>query len=248
MTATTIMLHKKRIFRGHPKRVPLWAKDDLQEFLHLGGTSQMENSAIGDTLCVPKDANIAIIHFQNVNRISLGKGGTWEGVCGNWKHMEVDIGVVCKTKLDMTTQGTSAGLKEGATRHFGIRAFRMMIGASTPIKHERHYKLGGVLGMVVGPIAGRIMNMHKDEAGRWISITLRRRQANPVTIICTYQMVDMDPQTVGPETYATQLLAYYQGEGHPHPEPLRKHHANDLVRYVQECKNHGSHLVTVCSR
>jgi hypothetical protein len=161
------MLHKERIYRGHPKRVPLWAKDDPQEFLHLGGTSDGKSWNWGYPVCTQGRQHHKNTYFQNVNGISLGKGGIWEGVCGNWKHMEVDIGVICETKLDMTTHGTNAGLKEGATRHFGMGAFRM-IAASTPIKHERHYKPGGVLGMVVGPIAGRILNTHKDEVGRWI--------------------------------------------------------------------------------
>lgn len=69
----------------------------------IWGQPQMGNQAIGDTLRLPKDPTITRIHFQNVNGVSLGKDGTWEGVCEKWKNMEVDIGLICEHKLDTTS-------------------------------------------------------------------------------------------------------------------------------------------------
>jgi hypothetical protein len=185
---------------------------------------QLGNHAVGDTLCVPKDQDTIRIHYQNVNGISLGKGGTWDGVCAAWKHIEADIGLICEHKLDTTHRGTVRGIKEGAARHFGAGTFRTVIG-STPICQDRQYKPGGVMAMTVGSVTGRVMSTHKDDFGRWVSVTLRRRQDIPLTIICTYQVVDVDPTTVGAETYATQLYASYELAGRRNPERLRQHHS-----------------------
>ena len=212
----------------------------------IWGCPQMGNQAIGDTLLIPKDPKVTRIHFQNVNGVSLGKEGTWEGVCETWKNMGVDIGLICEHKLDLTTPSTINRLKEGATQHFGTGSFRIK-ATSTPVEHGRTYKPGGVLGMTIGPISGRIMKSHQDEAGRWVAMTLRRREENPLTIICTYQVVDVDPRstTVGPTTYATQLHAHYRLEGRHHPENLRCHHANDLVNFVKQCQLEGDAVLLV---
>ncbi len=72
-------------------------------------------------------------------------------------------------------------------------------------------------------------------------MTLRRRENRPLTIICTYQVVDVDPRStnVGPTTYAAQLHAHYRFEGRHRPEKLRHHHSNDLVNFIKERQNCG---------
>jgi hypothetical protein len=154
--------------------------------------------------------------------------------------MEVDIGTICEHKVDLTTPKTLNRLKEGATRHFGMGAFRIK-AASTPIQHGRDYKPGGVLGVAIGPVAGRMIHSYHDEIGRWVSFTFRRRETDPLTVICTYQVIDVNPKSdnVGPETYATQLHAHYNTEGRENPEKLRHHHSMDLVQFVKERQSKG---------
>jgi hypothetical protein len=93
--------------------------------------------------------------------------------------------------------------------------------------------------MVIGSTSGRLKQSGQDEAGRWIYMTLRTRENRPVTIICTYQVIDVDPRStkVGPTTYGTQLHAYYRFEGRHNPENLRNHHSNDLSNLIKERQN-----------
>jgi hypothetical protein len=197
-------------------------------------------------MCIPKPDNTTRLHFQNINGASLGKGGTWELVAEEWKNMEVDIGLVCEHKLDTTYKGVISSLREGAERHLGKGTVRLLAG-STPTEHQRQYKPGGTLIAAIGPTSGRVMKYHTDIAGRWTSITLRRKQAPPLTIICTYQVVDVNPKRddLGEQTYAKQLYAYYSDHlsDYPLPEKLRKYHARDLLSYVQSCQRAGESII-----
>ena len=96
------------------------------------------------------------------------------------------------------------------------------------------YNPGGVLSLVHGGIKGRVLSTTHDMYGQWTATTFRRNCGPPLTIIVTYQVVDVDPQRAGPTTYATQLYALYCKEGRPHPHNLRKHHADDLIACVQD--------------
>ena len=53
---------------------------------------------------MPKPAGITRLHFQNINGVSLGKGGTWEEICDHYENMEVDIGLACEHKVDTANQ------------------------------------------------------------------------------------------------------------------------------------------------
>jgi hypothetical protein len=94
---------------------------------------KLGNHAVGDILVVPKPRNTIRLHYQNANGISLGKQGTWDHVCESWRQMEVDIGLLCETKLDTTCPGVIRELKEGASRQFGLGTFRIVAG-STPTR------------------------------------------------------------------------------------------------------------------
>ena len=89
------------------------------------------------------------------------------------------------------------------------------------------------MAMVLGNSKGRILSTHADATGRWVSMTLKQTQLQPVTVISTYQVVDVDPKTVGNSTYANQLAAYYTSQNRDHPHQLRKHHSADLLGYAQ---------------
>jgi hypothetical protein len=195
-------------------------------------------------MCIPKDEHTTRLHFQNVNGVSLGRDGTWELVVEEWKKMEVDIAMACEHKLDTNFSGVMSGLQAGADRHMGRGTTRIIAG-STQADHQSQYKPGGTLIVTIGPVSGRVMKKTVDKAGRWTAVTLRRHQAPPLTIICTYQVVDVDPtpKNFGQQTYATQLYAHYSEMGYTHPEKLRKHHAKDLLDFVSSCQKAGESVI-----
>ena len=77
------------------------------------------NHAIGDDMAMPKSPSTTRIHFQNLNGVSLHKGGTWEQCCEQWQEMEIDIALACEHKID-TNHGTNmATLHKQATEILG---------------------------------------------------------------------------------------------------------------------------------
>ena len=86
------------------------------------------------------------------------------------------------------------------------------------------------MAMVIGPSKGRILSTYKDPARRWVSLSFKRTQMSPVTVISTYHVVDVDPTTVGDSTYANQLAGYYTSQNRVDPHRLRKHHSDNLLQ------------------
>jgi hypothetical protein len=193
---------------------------------------------------LPKEPNITRLHFQNINGVSLRNGGTWELVCDHYKQMEVDIALACEHKVDTTHKTNLATMRAHATKLLGQGTFTLE-AASTPSQARRwETKSGGTLAMAIGPTKGRIASTYSDDAGRWVAITLLRQHRPNLTCICTYQVVDVNPTTVGEGTYANQLLGYYKMQNRTHPRDLRKHHSNDLLLFVKQCQREG-HSVLV---
>ena len=114
---------------------------------------------------------------------------------------------------------------------------------STPIESPTMFKPGGVLSLTHGDVKGRILHSGQDPLGRWVYTKYRRNTGPPITIIATYQVVDVDPRRSGPTTYATQLYSLYNRQGRPNPEKLRHHHAEDLIRFVKQCQNKGEWII-----
>ncbi|CAB9530719.1 expressed unknown protein [Seminavis robusta] len=160
------------------------------------------------------------------------------------QDMQVDISMLVETKLDTAKQYVRSRLKEDATQSFGHKDAFKLNAHSTPIKADKSRKPGGILQLTTGHHQGRIMDQGKDEFGRWVYTTYRCKGESPRTVITTYQVVKTDPYTSGPTTYATQLFGLYTKEGRQEPHNLRKHHANDLVSFVQDLQSKG-HLVMV---
>ena len=171
-----------------------------------------ENHVVGDDMAMPKPANTTRIHFQNLNGVSIHKGGTWEQCCEQWQEMEVDIALACEHKVDTTHKPNLSTLHQQATRIMGRSTFTLE-AASTPTQGRRFdSKSGGTLALVIGPTKGWILSTYKDPAGQWVSISFKRTQLAPVTVISTYQVVDVDPTSVGHSTYANHLAGYYTSE------------------------------------
>ena len=179
----------------------------------------LPNAAIGDILSVPKDLLTTRLHFQNLDGVSVSQGGSWDIVCDHWKRMEVDIALVAEHQLDTTKRWVQSKLHEGARKTYGLNNYTLQVG-STPISSPTAYKPGGTMAMAIGRVKGRILEMGSDELGRWVYIKFQRLNESPLSIICTYQVVDGNPKNAGPTTYVTQLYASYSSQGRSDPHKL----------------------------
>ena len=74
--------------------------------------------------------------------------------------------------------------------------------------------------MAIGNVRGRIREMGSDDLGHWVYVKLRRSNNSAISIICTYQVVEVNPKNAGPTTYATQLYASYTSQGRNDPHKL----------------------------
>ena len=143
----------------------MWENDDVPTL--------RANHAIGDDMAMPKLPQTTCIHFQNLNGVSLHKGGTWEQCCEQWQDMEIDIVLACEHKIDTNHTSNTATMYQQATQVLGQGSFQMKI-ASTPTTGRRFdAKSGGTMAMVIGNTKGRLLTTHADEAGRWVSMTLK---------------------------------------------------------------------------
>ena len=192
-----------------------------------------DNVYIGDVMGLPKQHTTTRLYFQNVNGINLHPSGNWSNICEHIRNMEVNIALLAEHKLDTTQPRVMKQLYKEARKTFGLGAFSINV-ATTNIPLPTMHKPGGVLSLISGGIKGCILHTDQDPLGRWASITLRRNCGQPLTVIVTYQVVNVDPQRAGPTTYATQLYSTYTKEGRHNPHNLRQHHADDLIAFVKE--------------
>jgi hypothetical protein len=180
-------------------------------------SNRRPNTEIGDPLSIPKDTSTTRINFQNINGASVAAGGTWPIVYSHWKHMSVDIALACEHKLDTTQPYVMKRLHDGARTEFGLQNYTLS-ATSSPSEAAGAYKPGGVLAMVIGRTKSKLLTTGHDELGRWTYIKFNRKAGLPLTIISTYQVVDVDPRNVGGTTYANQLLGAYTTMWKPNPE------------------------------
>ena len=97
--------------------------------------------------------------------------------------------------------------------------------------------------MAIGSLRGRVLTSGADPLGRWVFCKMRRNSGPPITIITTYQAVNVDPALSGPTTYVTQLHSQYTDAGRHEPAKLRKHHSTDLVNFVKACQSRGEWII-----
>ena len=156
--------------------------------------------------------------------------------------MEIDVALIAEHKLDTTQPRVTKKLYDEARKVFGNGTYSVN-ATSTPIEAPGMYKPGGVLSLVNGGIKGRILESGTDPLGRWVFTKFRRNMGPPLTIIATYQVVDVDPKHAGPTTYATQLFSLYTREDCHSPANLRKHHSDDMVEFVKLCQARGEWII-----
>jgi hypothetical protein len=137
----------------------------------LSDTPLLGNHEIGHSMPRPKDCGITRVNIQNLNGASLVNGGTWEITCEKWKEMEVDIALSSEHKIDTTLYKNIERMKEVATEIFGTGAFRLTANSTPNTAKPGDTKAGGTSALIKGPTVGGLISTHKDEAGRWTSIT-----------------------------------------------------------------------------
>ena len=152
-------------------------------------------------------------------------------MCTDLQYMANDNTLFAKHKLDTNQPRVTKRLHDTARKILGLGSYDLLTG-TTPVPSRTTFKPGGVLALACGPVRGRIMERGTDPLGRWIYLKLRRNTGPPITVIVTYQVVDVDPHTSGLTTYATQLYASYIRQQRLAPHNLIHHLSNDLVKFV----------------
>ena len=138
--------------------------------------------------------------------------------------------------------GVTTQLHDTACRILGLGSYNLQTG-TTSIPSRPSYKPGGILSLIHGPLRGRILEWGKDLLGRWLYTKLRWNMGPPITIIVMYQVVTVDPYTSGPTTYATQLFASYIKQQRLLPHELRMHHADNLIKFIQQLQQQGDQII-----
>ena len=152
----------------------------------------------------------------------------------------MDVAMLMEHKLDTSQPSVMKRLYDGGRQVFNTGAFTIN---ATPIPAASMFKPGGTLSLTMGDTKGRILENGQDPLGRWVYTKFRRNTGPPITVIATYQVVDVDPRRSGPTTYATQLYALYTRQGRHQPENLWQHHATDLVHFVKKCQQKGEWII-----
>ena len=133
------------------------------------------NHAVGDMLALPKQYDITRIYFQNINGTTVTNPSTWETLCTDIQHMDIDISLWAEHNLDIHKPWVQAKLHEATRKTFGLGSYDLQTG-STPIPSQTSYKPGGTLSLVQGPLRGRILERGHDKLGWWNYIKLRQHR------------------------------------------------------------------------
>ena len=163
-----------------------------------------ENHYIGDVLQLPKPVNTTCLYVQNINGISLITLGTWDITCQDIHDMQVDVVLLAVHKLD-TTQARVVKRLHNATQKVFEPGTDCIVVTSTQVQAQSMYKPGGVLSFTQGGLKGHVLESGRDCLGWWVYSKYWQNIQPPVTVIAIYQVVDTNPRSVGPITYATQL-------------------------------------------
>ena len=182
-------------------------------------------------MALPKASATTCIYFQNLNGTTITNPGTWDQLCSNIIHLDIDISLWAEHKLDTQKPWVQSSLHTTARKHFGLGSYDLQT-TSTPIQSHTSYKPGGVISLIHGSHHSRILEQGQDPLGRWLYTKLRQNMGSSVDNHATYQIVDIDPIHSGPTTYATQLFSQYLLQAQP--KKLRQHHSDDLVQLVKQ--------------
>jgi endonuclease/exonuclease/phosphatase family metal-dependent hydrolase len=104
-------------------------------------------------------------------------------------------------------------------------------------------KPGGTILGITGNLTSRVIKSTSGSTGRWASITLLGRLRAKITVICTYQVVNIRGAS-GPTTAFTQQLLMLKRQQREHQRPGQKHQ-NDLRSFL-ESKINDDHKIVLC--
>ena len=197
---------------------------------------------VGNMLELLKNTEWTRFLFQNPNGVSIGSGGDIETVLEHAQAMGCDHFVLPETKLDTDKKWVKAKMHNHCRRIFGVGQYRAVMAASN-LEYSTNYKPGGVLGVTVGHLTGRVIETGSDPMGRWVYTKFNASGDRNVTVIGIYQPCDQNVKTTGSTTATTKQHSMLQQEGRHNPHRVRHHFAQDLCKFVKDCKNNKELVV-----
>ena len=199
---------------------------------------------VGQPLLLPKPPEWTRIYVQNPNGLSIGAAGDISTALEELRNAEADVMMFPETNLAMDQPFfVKNQVHHECKKAIGMGRYRFVASQSN-VSYSTFYKPGGVLGVAVGPVSGRLLAVGADDYGRWIHITFSGRGNRVITLICTYQVCHKTAIGCGPLTATTQQYSMLLQQNKPNPHNVRKHHAKDLLAFVKIQQRAGA-LVAV---
>ena len=226
----------------HQDPPPMTPEEERAELERTIYPSPNLRVAIGDPLCIPKlqvkDKHITRLYHQNPNGLNVQVNGSFDCAVEHLKDMEVDHGMFSDHQQDTSQHRVLKKMKQACEKHLGHHGY-VLNATSTTAQARNAYKPGGVLSITMDHLLPRIIESGHDKYGRWVYTKFQRQRGLVWTVICTYQVCEGNPKTAGDSTYAMQLLSMFQAENRTDPHLLRRHHRDDLTKFVKECTDKG---------
>ena len=193
------------------------------------------HAPVGDPLDITKDPSRTRFLFQNPNGISVGAGGDLESVLKHAQDMKCDHLVLPETKLDTYNRRVKSQVHNHCRRICGLGEYRLVTAAS-PIEFKTSFKPGGILAVTMGHLRGRVLETGSDKLGRWVYTKFSGSGDSNITVIGVYQPCDQNVKSAGATTATTQQYSLLEGEDRLDPHRVRKHYAQDLLKFVKQCQ------------
>lgn len=197
--------------------------------------SHPKSSPIGNPIELIKDPSWTRLYFQNPDGLTVGNGGDIESIFEHAIDMQCDHLVLPETKLDTHQRWVKSKVHNHCRRIFGLGSYRATMAAST-LKYSTTRKPGGVMGITVGHLAGRVLETGSDSMGRWVHTKFSASGEHNITVIGIYQPPDKSIKIAGPTTATTQQYSLLDQAGRHNPHRVNHHYTNDLTAFVKRCQ------------
>ena len=199
----------------------------------------------GDTMLVPKESTNSRFHLQNPKGVyDLGDAQSLMTNMEIMKNIEADHSMIPETQMDSTKYWVKSKAHKVLTKVFGRGRNRPAMGASqidmSPNTNDSR-KFGGVMSVTIGNLCGRVKETGSDSMGRWVFTKFNRSGGGTITIVTTYHVNDGNPRlaTAGKSTALMQQYQALRLEGREEPHKVRRHHTQDLLKFVKKCQHAG---------
>ena len=128
------------------------------------------DSAMGTPLLLLKPSAWTRIYVQNPNGLSIGAAGDISMALDELRNAEVDVMMFPETNLATDQAFIKNQVHLECKKAFGMGRYRF-VASQSKVSYSTSYKPGGVLGVAVGPVSGRLLAVEADDYGRWTHMT-----------------------------------------------------------------------------